>query len=459
MTLRPMLCLAIVVVVLGSVTGAAEGVLDTSFHEPDGYVLWDGGAGYDRGRDVALQEDGKILVTGYMTNGEDDDLFVLRYDPNGLLDPSFGIDGMYIYDSGMGNDLGLAVAMGPDETILVGGAHANGVDGDVLVLRLTTDGLPDPNFGSSGVFVYDGGHGDGAIDLQVQADGSTVIAGYSNNGTDGDLLVIRLTAEGHPDPAFGTDGLVSLDGGSGYDSGLRLAVLDDHSVVVAGNSHNGLDYDIMVVRFDAFGILDQAFGDDGIVLVDGGDYDRGYGVGLDSQGRVLVTGLMTQAGSEETDYDIVVLRLDPNGVLDASFGHEGIALYDGGNREECYDLVVRCDDSVLVAGHSGDSYIGASDWNVVVLKYDPNGVLDPAFGSEGVYAYDPSENTEWGYGLALQADGRIVVTGQAHNGSDDDVIVLRLESSPCDANEPNEPPLIDAAEELNGNGIFGGRRS
>ena len=51
------------------------------------------------------------------------------------------------------------------------------------------------------------------------------------------------------------------------------------------------------------------------------------------------------------------------------------------------------------------------------------------------------------------------MTGQVHNGSDDDVIVLRLENSPCDANEPNEPPLVDGAEELNGIGIFGGTRS
>jgi uncharacterized delta-60 repeat protein len=342
----------------------------------------------------------------------------------------------------MGDDLGLAVAIGPDDTILVGGSRSNGVDNDVLVLKLTKDGLPDPNFVSNGIFIYDGGHGDGAADVQFQADGAILITGSSHNGTDADLLVIRLTAEGHWDPAFGTDGLVGVGGGRGYDSGLRLALWPDGSIAVTGISHNGLDYDIMVVRLDAYGILDQGFGNNGIVLLDGGDYDRGYGMGLDSQGRTLVTGLMTQPDSEETDYDIAVLRLDPNGLLDTSFGHDGIALYDGGNREECYDLVVQCDDSILVAGHSGNSYIGASDWNLVVLKYDPNGILDPTFGSEGVYAYNPTENTEWGYGLALQTDGRIVVTGQAHNGSDDDVIVLRLENTPCDSSGD----LVDETE-------------
>lgn len=422
--------------------GAAEGILDTSFHAPDGYVLWDGGTGYDRARDVALQKDGKIIVTGYMTNGSDNDLMVVRFDPNGALDTDFGIDGTYIYDGGMGHDTGMAVTIQSDDSILVAGTHSNGMDGDILVIRLDVDGFPDPNFASNGVFLYDGGYGgDGAADLQLQADGSIVIAGGSHNGTDNDLLVMRLTAEALLDTTFNTDGTVRLDGGMGHDFGTRLAVQPNRSVVVTGSSHNALDYDTIVVRFDAFGILDQTFGNNGIVLLDGGDYDRGYGVGVDSRGNILVTGLRTQPETDDTDYDIPVFRLDPNGVLDMSFGDNGMALYDGGSREECYDLVVQCDDSILIAGHSGNSDGGISDWALVVLKYDPNGILDTTFGAEGVYSYDPTENTEWGYGLALQTDGKIVVTGQAHNGLDDDVIVLRLENGPCDANEPNEPIL------------------
>ena len=183
----------------------------------------------------------------------------------------------------------------------------------------------------------------------------------------------------------------------------------------------------------ADGVLDTSFhAPDGYVLWDGGaGYDRGRDIALQDDGKIVVAGYMT------------------NGVLDASFGYDGMALYDGGNREECYDLAVQCDDSILLAGHSGYSGIGASDWDLVVLKYNSDGTLDTTFASKGVYSYDPTENTEWGYGLTLQTDGKIVVTGQVHNGSDDDVIVLRLENSPCDANEPNEPSLIYTAEDLN----------
>jgi len=418
---------------------ASGGVLDTTFHSPDGYVLWDGGSGYDRGRDIALQQDGKILVTGYMTNGTDNDLMVICYDKDGTLDAGFGTNGAYIYDGGNGNDGGYAIAVQSDNKILVAGDSLNG-DGDVIVLRLDTDGNLDPNFGSNGIYTYDSGNGsDSVFDLLVQSDGKIIMCGSNSNGTDSDLLVMRLTTNGILDTTFNTNGMAIYDGGNGYDFGTRLTVQDDGKILVTGSVHNGSDNDIVVARFSTSGTLDMSFGTNGITVYDGGDYDQGYGIDTDSNGNILVTGLRTQPDATSTDYDITVLRFDPNGVLDTHFGNNGIVLYDGGIREECFDLMVQSDDTILIAGHSGLTASGISDWNLVVLKYTQNGTLDTTFGTNGIFEYDPTDNTEWGYGLALQTDGKIVVTGQAHNGTDDDVIVLRLTNSAGDSNEPNEP--------------------
>jgi len=426
----------IICFLISSSVCASDGILDTTFHSPDGYMLWDGGSGYDRGRDIALQQDGKILVTGYMTNGTDNDLMVLRYDPNGTLDTGFGTNGAFIYDGGYGNDGGYAIAVQSDNKILVAGESSNGTDSDVIVLRLDTDGTLDPNFSSNGIYSYDGNNGsDSAIDLLVQSDGKSLMCGSSSNGMDNDLMVMRLNANGTNDTTFGTNGVVIYDRVNNNDFGTRLTIQNDDKILVAGNSHNGADNDILVARFDTSGILDPNFGVGGTVHYDGGDYDRGYGLGIDSQGNIIVTGLITQPDANSTDYDIAVLRFDPNGVLDPTFGNNGIFLYDGGTREECYDLLVQCDDSILIAGHSGNSLTGISDWNLVVLKVDLNGILDTTFGTEGLFAFDPTTNTEWGYGLALQPDGKIVVTGQAYNGIDDDVIVLRLENSICVSDE------------------------
>jgi uncharacterized delta-60 repeat protein len=425
---------------------ASEGVLDTTFHSPDGYVLWDGGSGYDRGRGIAIQQDGKILVTGYMTNGKDNDLMVIRYEKDGTLDVGFGTNGAYIYDGGYGNDGGYAIAVQSDNEILVAGDTSNGSDSDVIVLRLDTDGNLDPNFGSDGIYTYDSGNGsDSAVDLLVQSDGRIVVCGSSSNGMDNNILVVRLNANGTPDITFGTNGLTVYDVGNSHDFGSRLTVQNDGKILVTGSSYNGSDHDIIVARFNVNGTLDTTFGTGGIVLYDGGDYDRGYGIDTSSNGDILVTGLQTKPDPNITDYDIPVICFDSNGVLDTSFGNNGIVLFDGGNREECYSLVVQNDDTILVAGHSGNSTAGPSDWNLVVLKYNPNGTLDTTFGSNGVYQYNPTGNTEWGYGLALQTDGKIVVTGQAHNGMDDDVIVLRLTNSADDNNESSDSNDITAS--------------
>ena len=415
---------------------ASDGVLDTTFHSPDGYVLWDGGSGYDRGRDIALQRDGKILVTGYMTNGTDDDIMVIRYNKDGTLDTGFGTNGAYVYDSGNGTEGGYAIAVQSDNKILLAGESSNGSDGDVIVIRLDSNGNLDPNFGKNGIYTYDGGNGyDAIVDILVQPDDSIVMCGSSNNGTDNDLIVIRLNANGTTDTAFGSNGVATYHKSDSHDTALRLTVQNDGKILVTGTSHNGSNYDVLVARFNTNGTLDTSFGTSGITIYNGGDYDRGYGIDVNSEGKILVTGVRTKPGQDITDYDIPVICFDSNGVLDTSFGNNGIVLYDGALREQCFDLIVQSDDTILVTGQSGSSIGGTSDWSLVVLKYAQNGTLDTKFGNSGVYRYDPTDNTEWGYGLALQSDGRIVVTGQVHNGTDDDVIVLRLINSPDYSNE------------------------
>jgi uncharacterized delta-60 repeat protein len=415
---------------------ASDGVLDMSFHSPDGYVLWDSGAGYDRGRDIALQYDGKIVVAGYMTNGADNDLMVIRFNKDGTLDAGFGTNGTYIYDGGNGIDGGYAIALQSDGKILVAGESSNGSDSDAIVLRLDPNGSPDPNFGTNGIYTYDGGNGyDSSIDLLVQPDGRVVMCGSSNNGTDDDLMVIRLNANGTPDTSFGGNGIVFYDSGISYDFGLRLALQQDGKILVSGGSYNGSNIDTIVLRFNTDGVLDTSFGNDGIAVYDGGDYDRGYGLDVNSEGKIFVTGVRAKSDQNRTDYDIPVVCFDSNGVLDTSFGDNGVALYDGSRSEQCYDLKVQSDDTILVAGFSGSNIDGTSDWGLVVVKFTQNGILDTTFGADGVYRYDPTDNTEWGYGLALQTDGKIVVTGQAHNGMDDDVIVMRLINNPDYSNE------------------------
>ena len=412
---------------------AAEGALDTSFNSPNGYVLWDGGNGYDRGRDIAVQSDGKLVVTGYHSNGTDDDLFVIRYNSDGSLDTGFGTNGLYAYDGGNGNDCGFAIAIQADGSILAAGDSQNGTDYDMVALRLTTDGVLDNTFGTQGIVNYDSGQGDDqAIDIVIQSDGYSIVAGQVGNGSDAEVAVWRLNGDGALDTSFGTNGIARYDRGSGDDAGLRVALQADGKIVVTGSGHNGSDYDIILMRFDTDGTLDTSFGTNGVRAYDGGDYDRGYGLAIQTDGKILVSGVRSTVPAGGVDYDIPLIRYNSNGSLDTGFGQNGLALFSSDIREQSYDVVIQADGKILVVGHSGDN-----DWALVVLRFNTDGGADTDFGTSGVYRYD-SVGTDWGYGIVIDANGRIVVTGQSSNGTDDDVIILRLDNSDDDSDDDDE---------------------
>ena len=91
---------------------AAQGDLDLSFNPPNGFAVFKGpGDRRDRGIEIAIQADGKILVLGYSHNGTNEDILLVRYTPEGKLDPTFNQYGFATYNGGQGDDRGLGLAL------------------------------------------------------------------------------------------------------------------------------------------------------------------------------------------------------------------------------------------------------------------------------------------------------------------------------------------------------------
>ena len=92
----------------GLVRYNTNGSLDTTF-DGDGKLTTPIGSGYDFGRSVAVQADGKILVAGYGSNGSNNDFALVRYNRNGSLDTTFDGDGKLTTAIGAGQDIGYSV--------------------------------------------------------------------------------------------------------------------------------------------------------------------------------------------------------------------------------------------------------------------------------------------------------------------------------------------------------------
>ena len=124
-------------IILPGNLAAAQGDLDLSFNPPNGFVVFKGpGDLRDRGIEIAVQTDGKILVLGYSHNGTNEDILLVRYTPDGKLDPTFNQYGFVTYNGGQGDDRGLGLALQVDGKIVVTGFSFDGTTDDLLVLRL-----------------------------------------------------------------------------------------------------------------------------------------------------------------------------------------------------------------------------------------------------------------------------------------------------------------------------------
>ncbi|MBP6290306.1 MAG: InlB B-repeat-containing protein [Spirochaetes bacterium] len=395
----------------------ASGSLDDSFGS-GGKVITPVGSSNDLRNAMALQNDGKILVAG-CSLGSNQDFAVVRYNPDGTLDTGFGSGGKVITPVGSSDDFGRAMALQNDGKILVAG-HSLGSNYDFAVVRYNPDGMLDTGFGSGGkVITPVGSSDDFGRAMALQNDGKILVAGYSSNGSNADFAVVRYNPGGTLDTGFGNGGKVITSVGSSNNRVHALALQNDGKILVAGCSL-GSNQDFAVVRYNPDGTLDTGFGNGGNVITPvGSSNDRGYALALQNDGKILVAGYSYNGSNP----DFAVVRYNPDGTLDTGFGSGGKVITPVGSSDDFgYAMALQNDGKILVAGYSSNG----SNYDFAVVRYNPDGMLDTGFGSGGKVITPVSPSSDCGYVMALQNDGKILVAGYSSNGSNYDFAVIRL---------------------------------
>ena len=152
-----------------------------------------------------------------------------------------------------------------------------------------TDDVSKASFGVRGISTTDLGGKDSGQAVAVQSDNKIVVAGTSITSNDRNIGLVRYDPDGTLDTTFGTDGAVISDLG-GWDFGQAVAVQSDNKIVVAGTSITSNDRNIGLVRYDPDGTLDTTFGTDGTTVTDLGGWDFGQAVALQRDSRIVVAG-------------------------------------------------------------------------------------------------------------------------------------------------------------------------
>lgn len=369
---------------------------------------------------VSLQNDGKIVVGGYVFTGTDNDFALVRYNSNGHPDSTFNSDGKQTTDiASRNNDVGYSIAIQTDGKILLAGYTSAGVSNNFAVVRYTVNGSLDNSFNATGKQISNLGS-DMQIgnSMAIQNDGKIVIAGYTLNGTYNDFAIARFNTNGTPDDSFNNDGTLTTDFSSSDDYAGSIAIQADNKIVVAGYSYvysaNANGQQIAVSRYNTDGTLDDSFAGNGKLE---GENIQGYtrfnSTFVQPNGKIVVAG-QTWNG---TDYDFAVARYNENGSLDNTFSDDGKQTTDFGPDDEATSIVVQADGKIVVAGTSSHRF--------AVARYNVDGSPDNSFSDNGVLTsaigYDDRCQS-----LALQTDGRIVLAGVAFTDSNYDSAFFAL---------------------------------
>ncbi|MGZ5295893.1 MAG: hypothetical protein ACXWYT_03115 [Actinomycetota bacterium] len=325
------------------------GKLDPTFGQ-DGKVVTDLGAN-DYAFDVAIQDDGGIVVVGERGAAASDRFVVQRYRPNGTLDPGFADAGTALTGFGRRFQSASAVAITPGGRIVVAGSASNGITSRSAVARYLTDGRLDRGFGGDGrVTTEVSPSGEQFTDLAVQSDGRIVAAGWAEVSLVPVFSAVRYTTDGRLDPSFDGDGVARVDVAPGADRARAIAQQGDGMFVLAGGVSAGGRDEWALIRLGPRGHLDPTFGDRGRLVTDfGPGFDEADAVAVQANGRLLVAGRIRE-GNED---DIGVLRLKPGGGHDRTFGAGGRALTDvAGGSDAARDLKIASNGKIVVTGEA-----------------------------------------------------------------------------------------------------------
>lgn len=269
----------------------------------------------------------------------------------------------------------------------------------------------------------------------IQADGKIVAAGLATDFSDLDAFgLARYLDDGSLDLSFAGDGTVLTQVGDPaalfQSSEVQgIAIQSDGKLVAAGRATvltgGASNAGFALARYNTDGSLDATFDLDGILRLQIGLPSGGpsassgaNGIAIQDDGKIVAVGNASDANG---DGEFALVRFNADGSLDASFDGDGIVRTQPSDsaaqmpRASAIALAIQADGKIVAAGEADD----ANGNSVIALvRYNPDGSLDTAFGSNGIVrtqASDPAAASQRSLARAvkIQGDGKVVVAGIA----------------------------------------------
>jgi uncharacterized delta-60 repeat protein len=356
-------------------------------------------------QDFVLQPDGKILAVGRHVYVGMQTSFVrfllVRYNPDGSLDQTFGNNGISSTDFG-GVAVTHSVALQANGKILVGGEFFPRVLGradrnDAILARFNSDGSLDNSFGDNGAVIVDLAFFEEVSNEDIRkvialADGKILTVGlkYSRHAAHDDLwigstAILRFTADGTLDNNFGRQGKVISNVLSVSETpGTAVLTGDGKLLISALADYKNAQYRFILARYNLDGSVDTSFAAGGALAFNRQD---------------LIENQFSVADGQ------IYLRLAPNLFLYNADGSLNRMLV--GQNQLLFALrnfTLQPDGKIII---SGDTF-QTGNYRVGIARFHPNGQIDTSFGVNGSFT-KPMDFQVTTVKAILQPDGKMLI--------------------------------------------------
>lgn len=284
------------------------------------------------------------------------------------------------------------------------------------------EGILDTSFGTNGFNLTTPGTNDWATGMAIQLDDKIVAGGNATMAGASGFCLVRYNSNGSIDTTFGTNGFNTNT--TGTNAGITgVAVQPDGKIVVGGTSDDvSGNTGFAFARYNPDGSLDTTFGTAGFVT---GNYGTSIpstyinALILQPDGKILACGSI--------DDTFFMGRYNPDGSLDPTFGTNGYTTVTPGTSDVLYRMRLQSDGKIVAGGYSSNV---AGNTAFAIIRYNSNGSLDTAFGTNGFNTTTLNTGDSI-YALGIQQDGKIVVGGYTGpiSGSSDSFALARYNSN------------------------------
>jgi uncharacterized delta-60 repeat protein len=358
------------------------------------------------------------------------DHYITRVDSSGNIDLSFANNGVLDVSPLSPNDMAVG-----NNRIYIGGWDTQY---NPQVQCFFPNGSPDNSFGTNSISNPSIPQEQIIYDLKVDPLGRILGAGRTNTSNNHDMMMFRLLGDGSLDTSFGVSGLFTYDGAGNNDEIWSIGFQSDGKIICAGE--NGLNFNATaVVRLNTDGSIDGTFATNGVFTYS----VIGRNTHLDdvlilADDRIRITGPYDNT----TNYKAYVIGLQANGSLDFSWAANG--LYTHPSIDRANKLLLQPDGKILVAGIDQVSFSRRNDF--AIIRFNPNGTLDNTWGGNGSETYDMLDNNDNLRSIFQLSSGKIFGVGSVRDDPNNKFIgLIRLHNSaspPCTPDQSSESTSI-----------------